>query len=171
MADAPVPDAPLAELAARAVAALADAGLTLSSAESDTGGGIGAALIDVPGVSRVFPGSVTAYANGPKRAVLGVPDATLRAHGSVSEQTALAMAEGARRVFASDIAIAESGITGPGGGSPGRPVGTVWIACAGPGDRRVLERHVWPHDRAGNAQATITRALELILEAAQATDG
>ena len=160
-----------ADLAARAVAALAAAGLTLSSAESDTGGGIGAALIDVPGVSRVFQGGVTAYANGPKRDVLGVPDSILRAHGSVSEETALAMAEGARRVFATDVAIAESGITGPGGGGPGRPVGTVWIACAGPGERRVLERHVWPGDRVGNKQATIARALELVIEAAQSAAG
>ena len=81
------------------------------------------------------------------------------------------MAEGARRVFATDVAIAESGVTGPGGGTPERPVGTVWIACAGPGERRVLERHVWPHDRAGNKQATIVRALEMIIEAAQAADG
>ncbi len=160
-----------ADLAARAVAALAEAGLTLGCAETDTGGGIGAALIDVPGVSRVFRGGVTAYANGPKRDLLGVPDATLQSHGSVSEETTLAMAEGARRVFATDVAIAESGVTGPGGGTPGRPVGTVWIACAGPGERRVSERRVWPHDRAGNKQATIARALEMILEAAQAADG
>ena len=171
MADAQPADAPLADLAARAVAALAEARLTLSSAESDTGGGIGAALIDVPGVSRVFQGGVTAYANGPKRAILGVPNSILRAHGSVSEEAALAMAEGARRVFATDIAIAESGVTGPGGGSPERPVGTVWIACAGPGERRVLERHVWPGDRVGNKQATIARALELVIEAARSTAG
>ncbi|MDE2640737.1 MAG: CinA family protein [Chloroflexota bacterium] len=160
-----------ADLAARAVAALTEAGLTLSCAEADTGGGIGAALIDVAGVSRVFRGGVIAYANGPKRDLLGVPDATLRAHGSVSEETTLAMAEGARRVFATDVAIAQSGVTGPGGGTPERPVGTVWIACAGPGERRVLERHVWPRDRAGNKQATIIRALEMLLEAAQAADG
>jgi PncC family amidohydrolase len=164
-------DARLADLAARAVAALAEAGLTLSSAEADTGGGIGATLIDVAGVSRVFRGGVTAYANGPKRDLLGVPESTLRAHGSVSEETALAMAEGARRAFATDVAVAQSGVTGPGGGSAERPVGTVWIACAGPGERRVLERHVWPHDRSGNKRATIARALELVIEAAGAAEG
>ena len=145
-----------ADLAARAVAALADAGLTLSCAEADTGGGIGAALIDVAGVSRVFRGGVIAYANGPKRDLLGVPDATLRAHGSVSEETTLAMAEGARRVFATDVAIAQSGVTGPGGGTPERPVGrsgspapdrasgACWSATSGPTTARATSRRRSP---------------------------
>ena len=157
-----------AELAARAVAALVAQGLRLSTAETDTGGGIGAALIDVPGVSAVFPGGATVSANAPKGSILGVPEALLRAHGAVSEEAVLAMAEGARRVFGTEIAIAESGITGPGGGSAERPVGLVWIAIVGPGDRRVVEQHVWESDRAGNKMATVRRALAMVIEAATA---
>lgn len=159
--------ADLEELARRSVEALAARDLTLSTAETDTGGGIGAALIDVPGVSAVFRGGVTAYANAPKRALLAVSADLLREHGSVSEQAVLAMAEGARQALATDIAIAESGITGPGGGNAQRPVGTVWIACLGPGTRRVSERQVWSEDRVGNKNATIRRCLELAIEAAE----
>ena len=155
------------EIASAAVAALSARGLTLSTAETDTGGGIGAALIDVPGVSAVFRGGVTAYANAPKKSLLAVPDAILREHGAVSPEAVVAMAEGARGAFRTDIAIAESGITGPGGGSAERPVGTVWIACLGPADRHVVELHVWTEDRVGNRRATIRRALELAIEAAE----
>ena len=155
-------------LAAQAVEALRSQHLTLSTAETDTGGGIGAALIDVPGVSAVFRGGATVYANAPKQAILSVPAETLQAHGSVSEEAVLAMAAGAREVFATDIAVAESGITGPGGGGAERPVGLVWIACVGPGERRVLERHVWSGDRVGNKESTIRRSLELAIEAAEA---
>ena len=154
-------------LARRAVAALSGAGLTLSTAETDTGGGIGGALIDVPGVSAVFPGGVTAYANRPKIALLGVPESILREHGAVSEGAVLAMAAGARQAFGTQIAIAESGITGPGGGSAAHPVGTVWIACLGPGTRRVVERQVWAGDRAANKASTVRRALELVIAAAE----
>ena len=153
--------------AARLVDLLTARGFTVATAETDTGGSIGAAIVDVPGASAVFPGGVTAYANHPKRSLLDIPEALLHHYGAVSEQAVDAMARGARRAFASDIALAESGITGPGGGNPGRPVGTVWIVCLGPGDRRVAEHHRWPHDRDGNKAATLHRALCLLREAAE----
>lgn len=157
------------DLARWAVEVLASRKLTLSTAETDTGGGIGAALIDVPGVSAVLRGGVTAYANGPKGALLAVPAELLREHGSVSQEAVLAMAQGAREVFSTDIAVAESGITGPGGGNAERPVGTVWIACIGPGGGGVSERNVWAFDRVGNKNATIRRCLELVIEATEAS--
>ena len=154
-------------LAQDAVAALSARGLTLSTAETDTGGGIGAVLIDVSGVSAVFRGGVTAYANAPKKTLLAVPPDVLREHGAVSPEAVLAMAQGAREAFATDVALAESGITGPGGGTAERPVGSVWIVCLGPGDRHVVEQHIWAEARLGNKNATIRRALELAIEAAQ----
>jgi nicotinamide-nucleotide amidase len=106
---------------------------TLAVAESCTGGGLGAALTAVPGASDVFLGGVIAYANVVKQQLLGVPAAMLEAHGAVSDPVAIAMAEGARRVTGSTWALALTGVAGPGGGSPGKPVGLVHIALAGPG--------------------------------------
>ncbi len=156
------------DLAAATVDLLAARGLTLALAETDTGGLIGSWFTDVPGCSRVFLGGATPYHNAPKRRLLHVPAATLERHGSVSEEAALAMARGARDALQSDIALAETGITGPTGGSTDHPVGTVWIACVGPGDRSVAERHVWDGDREGNKRRTVERAFVLIQEAAQA---
>ena len=156
-------------LAEALVALLTARGLTLALAETDTGGLIGSALTDVPGSSALFVGGVTPYHNAPKRRLLDVPAGLLRTHGAVSEEAVVAMAHGARVAFATDIALAESGVTGPSGGTPDRPVGTVWIACLGPGDRLVAERHLWPGDREACKRQTLDRALHLILEAAQAT--
>ncbi len=155
------------EALARAVIdALKAAGLTLATAETDTGGLIGSWLTDVPGCSAVFVGGVTPYHNGPKTTLAAVPSALLKRHGSVSEEAAIALARGARDALGTDIAVAETGITGPSGGSDERPVGTVWIACAGPGERIVAERQVWRRDREGNKRLTVERALQLVLEAA-----
>lgn len=156
-------------LAEALVAFLAARRLTLALAETDTGGLIGSALTDVPGSSAVFLGGVTPYHNAPKRRLLDVPAELLQRHGAVSEEAVRAMALGARRAFAADIALAESGVTGPSGGTPDRPVGTVWIACLGPGDRSLAERHLWSGDREANKRYTLERALHLILEAAQST--
>lgn len=109
---------------------LTDAGLTLALAESCTGGLIGEWLTAVPGASAFLLGGVIAYANQIKSAVLGVDPATLATHGAVSEATALEMAAGAIRVFNADTSIAVTGIAGPSGGTPTKPVGTVWIATA-----------------------------------------
>jgi nicotinamide-nucleotide amidase len=107
-------------------------GQTLAVAESCTGGGLGAALAAVPGASDVLLGGVIAYANSVKEGLLGVPAALLEAHGAVSDPVAHAMAEGARRATGADWALAITGVAGPGGGSPEKPVGLVHIAVAGP---------------------------------------
>jgi nicotinamide-nucleotide amidase len=107
-------------------------GQTLAVAESCTGGGLGAALAAVPGASDVLLGGVIAYANSVKEGLLGVPAVLLEAHGAVSDPVAHAMAEGARRATGADWALAITGVAGPGGGSPEKPVGLVHIAVAGP---------------------------------------
>ncbi|MBC6427670.1 MAG: CinA family protein [Cellvibrionales bacterium] len=98
---------------------------TLALAESCTGGGIGQALTAVPGSSAYFKGGVIAYCNQAKNQLLQVPEKLLRDHGAVSEPVAAQMARGAARAFAADLAIATTGIAGPGGGSPAKPVGSV----------------------------------------------
>ena len=105
-------------------------GLTLAVAESCTGGRIAAALTDVPGSSRSFAGGVVAYSNAAKVELLGVDRAALERAGAVSDAVACAMADGARARFGVDIALATTGIAGPDGGTPEKPVGLVWIAIA-----------------------------------------
>ena len=119
-------------LASVVLAALRQRGQSLAVAESCTGGGLGAALAAVPGASDVFVGGVIAYANAVKQQLLGVPAALLREHGAVSDPVARAMAEGVQRQTGSTWALAVSGIAGPGGGSPDKPVGLVHLALAGP---------------------------------------
>jgi nicotinamide-nucleotide amidase len=104
--------------------------LRLASAESCTGGLISAALTDVPGASEVFVGGIVCYANEWKQSLLQVPQETIALHGAVSEATAQALAAGLRR-FA-DCGVVSTGVAGPGGGSPEKPVGTVWIATIAP---------------------------------------
>lgn len=108
----------------------AAAGRTLAAAESCTGGSIAARLCDIAGVSAVFRGGVVAYSNDSKRTLLGVPAELLEAHGAVSEPVAAAMAQGARERLAADVAVATTGIAGPTGGTPQKPVGTVCFALA-----------------------------------------
>lgn len=110
------------------VALLAAAGRTLATAESCTGGLISALVTEVPGSSAVFRGGIVAYANEVKEGVLGIPGQVLLEHGAVSGPTVEAMAKGARSITGSDLAVAVSGVAGPGGGTSEKPVGTVWIA-------------------------------------------
>lgn len=105
-------------------------GLTIALAESCTGGLLSKLLTDTPGSSAYFMGGLVSYADRVKRSILGVPARALRAHGAVSRQTALSMAQQARRLFGADIAVAVTGVAGPAGGSALKPVGTVWIAIA-----------------------------------------
>jgi len=111
---------------------LREAGQTLALAESCTGGGLARRLTEIPGSSTVFPGGVVAYANEAKTALLGVPPALLEEHGAVSAACAGALAVGARQRFHSHWALSVTGIAGPGGGTPDKPVGTVWLGMAGP---------------------------------------
>ncbi|MDE2238581.1 MAG: CinA family protein [Rhodospirillales bacterium] len=105
-------------------------GMTLATAESCTGGLVAAALTAVPGCSAVFTNGAVSYANEAKTKMLGVPEAMITEHGAVSSQVAKAMAEGARKCLGADAAISVTGIAGPDGGSPEKPVGTVWFGLA-----------------------------------------
>ena len=109
---------------------LRKAGLTVSTAESCTGGTISAMFTSVAGSSDYFLGSVTSYANSVKTGVLGVPAEIIAKHGAVSSECVAAMAEGVRRLTGSDYSVATSGIAGPGGGSDEKPVGLVWIGVS-----------------------------------------
>jgi PncC family amidohydrolase len=137
--------------------------LTLSTAESCTGGLIGHRLTDVPGSSEYFLGGIIAYSNEAKERLLGVSHATLEAHGAVSAETAVEMARGARRVLQTDIAVSVTGIAGPGGGSADKPIGLTYIAVSAANDERV-ERFVWKEDRSGNKRASSEAALQLVLD-------
>jgi len=131
---------------------------TLALAESCTGGNLAHRLTNVPGASAVFPGGVVSYANAAKEKLLGVHAETLQAHGAVSEAVAIEMAAGARTRFGTDFAIAVTGIAGPGGGSPDKPVGTVFIALATPAG--IEAKHLLnPWDRATFKDVTATQAL------------
>lgn len=120
----------LLDLPELVVQRLLAAGRTLALAESCTGGLAASRLVDVPGASSVFAGGVVAYGNAAKLELLGVPGELLQRHGAVSEPVAAAMAEGARARFHADLAVATTGIAGPGGGTPDKPVGTVCLALA-----------------------------------------
>ena len=151
-------DKPLAEIAGDLLRAQK---LTLATAESCTGGLIGHRLTDISGSSDYFVGGVVAYSNQVKEKLLGVSADTLTQYGAVSELTALEMARGVRRLLDSDIAVAVTGIAGPGGGSPEKPVGLVYIALSA-GDQEVCRRFVFDHDRAGNKSASAAAALKLL---------
>ena len=117
---------------------LRERGLTLATAESCTGGLVASRLTAIPGASDVFLGSVVAYSNSVKAAQLGVPEEMLATFGAVSAETAAAMAEGARERLGADVAVSVTGVAGPGGGTPEKPVGLVFIHAAGPqGERRL----------------------------------
>ena len=116
--------------AERVLAALRARGLRLAAAESCTGGLVAAALTAVPGSSDVVERGLVTYSNEAKTELLGVPAATIAAHGAVSEAVARAMAEGALRASRADVAVAVTGIAGPGGATPTKPVGRVHLACA-----------------------------------------
>ena len=137
---------------------------TLALAESCTGGLIASRIADVPGASEVFLGGVVSYANPAKEKLLGVLAESLAAHGAVSEAVAREMAAGAREKFGADFALAVTGIAGPGGGSPEKPVGTVFIALASAAGVEAREfLNVW--DRATFKQVTATQALEWLRRA------
>ncbi len=120
---------------------------SISTAESCTGGLIAALLTDLPGVSKNFPGGAVTYSNAEKTRQLGVLTSTLEAHGAVSEPVVQEMARGVREKFGTDWGVAVSGIAGPDGGTDEKPVGTVWLAVAGPNGTLVSKKYFWPGAR------------------------
>ena len=142
------------------VGLLREGSQTIALAESCTGGLIGDLLTDVNGSSAVFLGGTQAYSNAVKVGELGVSQETLLTHGAVSEETVRAMAQGTREKFESDWAVAVSGIAGPGGGSEEKPVGTVWIAVAGPNGLKTKCLQL-PYGRRRNKIASAYAALDL----------
>lgn len=141
-------------------------GKTLVTAESLTGGGIGAALTAVPGSSEVYKGGVISYTNWVKENILGVPGEVLETYGAVSAQTAQAMARGVRELLKADVAVAVTGLAGPGGDEFGNPVGTVFIGYQGEKTAQVIGCH-FTGIREEIRNQTIDRALKLVLENAE----
>lgn len=134
-------------------------GKTLVTAESCTGGGIGAALTAVPGSSAVYKGGVVSYTNWVKEKILGVDGQLLERCGAVSEQVALAMAEGVRARLKADVAVSVTGLAGPGGDDYGNPVGTVYIGYCDKAKAYAKEYHF-----AGSREAVRNQAIQTALE-------
>jgi PncC family amidohydrolase len=141
-------------------AALRARGLTIATGESCTGGAVAAALVAVAGSSDYFRGGVVAYGLDAKRALLGVPRPILDGPGAVSEECALALARGARGALGADLALATTGIAGPGGAEPGKPVGLVFIALA-TDEETLCRRFVFAGDRTAVIAAATSEALAL----------
>jgi len=136
---------------------------TLATAESCTGGLIGHLVTNVSGSSYYFLGGVMAYSNAVKQNLLGVRAETLETDGAVSESTAIQMARGVCRLLRADYGLAVTGIAGPTGATPGKPVGLAYIALSGPDVER-CERHVWDGDRVANKVFSARRALRMLIE-------
>jgi PncC family amidohydrolase len=145
-------------------------GWTLAVAESCTGGLLADRITNVAGSSEYFLGGIVAYNNAVKEHLLGVQASTLEKHGAVSEETALEMARGARRAFAANLAVAITGIAGPGGAQAGKPVGLTFVGLSGPAGDRV-ERYLWGEDRQGNKALSAQAALKMLLAELDVSDG
>lgn len=137
-------------------------GKTLSTAESCTGGGIGAALTAVPGSSAVYMGGVISYDNAVKMGILGVPGEWIEKYGAVSPWVAMEMASGVRGLLHTDVAVSVTGLAGPGGDEHGHPVGTVYIAYEDR-ERNGVHHYHFEGDREAVRNQTIEAALKLIL--------
>ncbi|MFC0410415.1 CinA family protein [Roseomonas elaeocarpi] len=144
------------------LARLQAAGLTVATAESCTGGLVAASLTAVPGSSATVLAGFVTYANSAKTGMLGVAEELLNRVGAVSEEVARAMAEGALARAGADLAVSTTGIAGPGGAVPGKPVGTVWLAVARRGGATTARRHVFPGDRTEVRNATVAEALRML---------
>ena len=137
--------------------------LTISTAESCTGGLIGGAITSEPGISACYPGGIVSYANEVKNELLSVSKETLSSVGAVSPECAKQMAEGVRLLLKTDSAVAVTGIAGPDGGTPQKPVGLVYIATATP-NRTTVEKNIFSGNRDDVRQATVKKALEMLLD-------
>ena len=141
-------------------------GFTLATAESCTAGHVAAIITAIPGSSRFYKGGIVAYADEVKRNLLQVKAGTLETHGAVSEETVVELVQGAMDTLGTDHAIATSGIAGPGGGTPEKPVGTIWVA-AGDKKRILTAKLSEDNGRDLNIQAATIKALQLLLELVQ----
>jgi PncC family amidohydrolase len=153
----------LADGARRLGEALRGAGWRIATAESSTGGLIGHSITMIPGSSDYYPGGVISYSNQAKQVELGVPTPLLAEHGAVSAEVAVAMAEGVRQRFGTELGLSVTGVAGPEGGSEDKPVGTHWIGVALRGHPSHAEHYHFPHDREGNKAAAALAALVLAL--------
>ena len=151
-------DQPIDELAIVVGQKLLAKGWTITCAESCTGGGIGYALTEIAGSSGWFKQGIISYSNEAKQQLLAVPAETLDSYGAVSEQTVLAMAQGAATLAQAEVAIAVSGIAGPDGGTPDKPVGTVWFGFAVNGQVQAIKQGF-----KGNRQQVRLKAIEFAL--------
>ncbi len=136
--------------------------VTLATAESCTGGEIAHMITSVPGSSAYFKGAVVSYANEVKIHVLGVSAEDIDREGAVSETVVLQMAEGVRKLLHTDYAVATSGVAGPDGGTPDKPVGTVWIGVATP-EKTFARKFVFSFTRERNIAKAAAKALEMVM--------
>ena len=135
--------------------------LTIGMVESATGGSIADRITNVPGSSDYFKGSVVAYSNEAKTGLVGVNEATLEDHGAVSEQTALEMAQGGRRLLDVDICVSNTGIAGPAGSTASKPVGLFYLGLAAE-DTSLSQKHIFQGDREGNKRDAAEAALDML---------
>ena len=149
-------------LAADVLNRLRARGMMAATAESCTGGLIAAALTDIAGSSDVVDRGFVTYSNAAKSEMLGVDPALILEHGAVSGPVASAMAEGALRCSVAAVAVAVTGVAGPGGGTADKPVGTVWFGLAIQGSQTTTERQVFPGDRTTVREAAVLHALALL---------
>lgn len=154
----------IAELSRQVIERLAARKQMIATAESCTGGLIAATLTEIAGSSAAVYGGFVTYANRAKIDLIGVEEELIERWGAVSESVARAMAEGARETAEVEVAVAVTGIAGPGGGSTEKPVGLVYLACATATGTRVIERRFGDIGRPGVREATVKAALELVLE-------
>ncbi|WP_108445225.1 CinA family protein [Halomonas denitrificans] len=156
--DAPLAPQDLRRLAERLGEGCRARGITVTAAESCTGGGVASAITEVAGSSAWFETGYVTYANGAKTRLLGVPEALLAEHGAVSREVVEAMVVGACRDSGAALGVAISGVAGPGGGSPDKPVGTVWLAWGG-AEGVESACHRFPGDRAAVRAQAVREAL------------
>lgn len=161
---------PLVALAAKIQDRMMERGLSLATAESCTGGLIAYVLTEIAGSSNYFVGGLVSYSNELKEHQLNVDPETLERHGAVSAQTCVAMAEGARKRYGADIAVAVTGIAGPDGGTDAKPVGLTYVGVADEQGHDV-RRFVWTDDRHGNKLRSAEAALMLVLDRIDAPRG
>lgn len=142
---------------------LIEKGITVATAESCTGGMIASAITDVPGASAIFGYGMVTYSNEAKQKILGVKEETLSSYGAVSKETAYEMATGLKEVSHADCAVSVTGIAGPGGGSPGKPVGLVYMGLAR-GEKVYVKKNLFQGSRETIRKQTVATALALIAE-------